>query len=304
MKFSHFQTVSLAILLCMGVFMFIGSPVAKAVTVPQYTQLENIPGAEGKNKSFPEYVTSIYNLGLWLVGISAMFMLSVGGFMYLTSAGNTSAAGSAKGVIKDALIGLVLGLSAWLILNTINPDLTTLNVSGLQTGTSVTPPPGGQAPAPPSGSTQEMANAIASSKLATSGSCHDTSGKQVSPASNINEVKQGQSMTACFHGCGASGQACSGKVSPSTAMLSAINNVNGNYTITSISGGSHAANYSAHYAGVAIDVVPVSTALRDAFIAQGATAHSGESGTYCEDKNGKDVPSCSSAADHIHVSFR
>ncbi len=177
MKLSRFHTLSLAILLCMGVFVFIGSPVAKAVTAPQYTQLENIPGAEGKNKSFPEYVTSIYNLGLWLVGISAMFMLSVGGFMYLTSAGNTSAAGSAKGVIKDALIGLVLGLFAWLILNTINPDLTTLNVSGLQTGTSVTPIPGGQAPSIPSvGASGQYTNSEAVAVLQSAGISVTSSG--------------------------------------------------------------------------------------------------------------------------------
>ena len=43
--------------------------------------------------------------------------------MYLTSAGNTSAMGNAKGVITDAIIGLVLAISAWFLLNFINPDL-------------------------------------------------------------------------------------------------------------------------------------------------------------------------------------
>lgn len=112
----------------------------------QYTQLENIPGYEGRNKTFPEYVVTIYNFALWIVGISAMFMLTVGGFMYLTSAGNTSSANTAKGLIKDALIGLVLGLSAWLIVNTINPDLTTMNVSGLTSGTPTPSAAGGNAP--------------------------------------------------------------------------------------------------------------------------------------------------------------
>lgn len=127
---------------------FLGSYHATfAADAVQYTQLENIPGYEGKEKTFPEYVVAIYNLALWLVGISAMFMLTVGGFMYLTSAGNTSSAGTAKGLIKDALIGLVLGLSAWLIVNTINPDLTTMNISGLTSGTATPTPAAGDAPA-------------------------------------------------------------------------------------------------------------------------------------------------------------
>lgn len=279
--------------------------VAPTGSTTQYTQLEAIPGA-APSKSFPEYVKSLYTLGLWIVGISAMFMLTVGGFMYLTSAGNTSAAGTAKGVIKDALIGLVLGLSAWLIVNTINPDLTTLNVSGLQTGTSTTPPVGGGAPAPvtpPSGTTQESANAIANSKLASTGECNDAGGVAVSPISNINEIKQGQPMTTCSNGCNASGgSACTGKVNPSAAMISAINDVNGNYKVTSISGGSHAAN-SAHYSGSAMDVTPASVALRDDFIAKGARPNNPDrSGTFCEDSAGNFVRDCV-GADHVHVRF-
>lgn len=148
MKVSRLFIASFAFFAVLGMLAFFNIGTVEAVEIPQYEQLENIPGSEGKNKTFPQYVVALYNLGLWIIGISAMFMLTVGGFMYLTSAGNTSAAGSAKGVIKDALIGLVLGLSAWLIVNTINPDLTTLNVSGLTTGTSVTPPAGGAAPPP------------------------------------------------------------------------------------------------------------------------------------------------------------
>ena len=290
-----------------GVLALFASPLFAATDIPQYQQLENIPGAEG-NKTFPEYVASIYNLGLWVIGISAMFMLTVGGFMYLTSAGNTSSANTAKGVIKDALIGLVLGLSAWLIVNTINPDLTTLNVSGVTEGTSVTPTPGGETPPTPvpSDTLQKAAEILSKSgKLAGNGSCRDGSGKSVSPISNINEVKNGQSMTKCFHGCDKGG-ACTGKVNPSNSMLNINNSISNTYKITSIAGGSHAGN-SAHYSGVAMDIVPSSgnksqwVALRDEFIAKGAAGHS-KSGTFCEDPSGNLRDDCS-GADHIHVIF-
>lgn len=130
-KASRKIIVMASIVFC-AVFMFIVAvPTVLAVDIPVYQQLENIPGADAKSTNFLDYVHSIYRLSLWIVGISAMFMISVGGFMYLTSAGNTSSAASAKGVIKDALIGLLLGLSAWLLLNTINPDLTKLDVQSL-----------------------------------------------------------------------------------------------------------------------------------------------------------------------------
>jgi hypothetical protein len=100
--------------------------------------LENVPGFEletgNATKNFPQYINSIYNLAVWIVGISALFMGTFGAFVYLTSAGNTSQVGKGKGIIKDALIGMVLLLSAWLILNTINPDLVNLNFSSLSSG--------------------------------------------------------------------------------------------------------------------------------------------------------------------------
>ncbi len=87
-----------------------------------YTPMEAIPGF-GSPTDFPSYVIAIYKFGLWTIGISALLMILLGGFMYLTSAGNASQTGKAKGVITDAIIGLVLALTSWLLLYTINPDL-------------------------------------------------------------------------------------------------------------------------------------------------------------------------------------
>jgi hypothetical protein len=49
--------------------------------------------------------------------------------MYMASAGNTSTAGNARGIIWDALLGIVAALGAYLILYVINPDLTKINLS-------------------------------------------------------------------------------------------------------------------------------------------------------------------------------
>ena len=49
--------------------------------------------------------------------------------MYMASAGNTSTASSARGIITDSLIGIIAAMGAYLILYVINPDLTKINIS-------------------------------------------------------------------------------------------------------------------------------------------------------------------------------
>lgn len=93
-----------------------------------YTPLEPIPGFSGAT-DFPAFIIALYKFGIWTVGIAALLMITIGGFMYLTSAGNTSKMDSAKGVITDALIGLIIALAAYLILYIINPDLVKVQIS-------------------------------------------------------------------------------------------------------------------------------------------------------------------------------
>jgi hypothetical protein len=106
-----------------------------------YPIMEGIPGIikAGEKPDFNQYVSGVYKFGLWAVGIAALLMLSIGAFMYLTSAGNNAAMGSAKGVIVDAIIGLILALVAWLLLNIINPDLVhPKGITGIAPTTSST----------------------------------------------------------------------------------------------------------------------------------------------------------------------
>lgn len=91
--------------------------------------MEEIPGF-GRPDSYELYILTIYKFGLWTVGISAMLMISVGAFMYITSAGNTSATGKAKGIIFDAIAGLILALTSYVLLYTINPELVTISGVG------------------------------------------------------------------------------------------------------------------------------------------------------------------------------
>ncbi|MDI6778048.1 MAG: pilin [Patescibacteria group bacterium] len=113
-----------------------------------YFNQEKIPGA-GQTGDFVEYIKQIIRFGFAAIGILALFMLSVGAYQYLMAAANLAKIESAKETISSALLGLVLGLTAFLILRTINPQLVNLQLSSSGggtggAGTAQTGTPGGK----------------------------------------------------------------------------------------------------------------------------------------------------------------
>ena len=80
-----------------------------------------------KATSIPDVLNAFFMMALSLGAILAMLRLVYAGYLYTSSDvwGNKS---SAKEVIRNAVVGLVMLLSVWLVLNTINPDLLNLNV--------------------------------------------------------------------------------------------------------------------------------------------------------------------------------
>lgn len=105
---------------------FLAPVLVFAAANTSYQPMEQIPGAaELTTGNFYEYIAGIYKFGIWGVGIAAFLMIIIGGFMYITSAGNTASMGKAKDVITDAVIGLLLAMLSWLLLYIINPDLVT-----------------------------------------------------------------------------------------------------------------------------------------------------------------------------------
>lgn len=290
------------------------APEAQAQTGLTYQLLEKIPGTSNLGSDLPGYVSALYKVALIVVTLSAVFMLSVGGFMYLTSAGNTAAMGTAKGIIFDSIIGLVIALSAWLILYIINPDLVKLSLTALPP-VAVTqgpaPTPAGIGTLPPQSSVELARQILANGNitLATSGDCRSVSGP-VTPRGNIQSVADGRRMAYCGPGANLCrtlpGDVCvDDYLRPSETMLRAIWTVGQSmsFTINSIAGGPHTPG-SAHYAGRAIDISsPISQALLDAFVAAGAVAPRGNAASMCE-RNGVNVGcAAGSGANHLHLVF-
>jgi len=87
-----------------------------------------------------DFVEYSYRWAILLGGLAAFFALVFAGFKYLTSVGDPSKMKDARERITAAILGLILLLSTFLILNTLNPELTTLHaptttVGGFSPGT-------------------------------------------------------------------------------------------------------------------------------------------------------------------------
>lgn len=72
------------------------------------------------------YIQGLYTYGLGIAGILATIVMMFGGVLWLTSQGNSQQVGEAKAWIGGATTGLLLLFCTFLIMNTVNPELTTL----------------------------------------------------------------------------------------------------------------------------------------------------------------------------------
>lgn len=83
--------------------------------------------------TLPELIKYIYLFAMGISGAVALTSMLIGAIRYISAAGNPSKMSDARDQIFSALLGVVILLSSYLILNTINPDLVnfTINTSGL-----------------------------------------------------------------------------------------------------------------------------------------------------------------------------
>ena len=76
---------------------------------------QEICGAKGE--ALPDMMKKIINAILMILGIIAVIMIIIGGIRYTTSNGDSSAIKSAKDTIMYAVIGLVVAILAFAIVN-------------------------------------------------------------------------------------------------------------------------------------------------------------------------------------------
>lgn len=95
-----------------------------AIQVSDYAPLTKIKGVtnSGLDRNVGDYLQLMFSWGIGIAIILSIITLIVAGLKYMTIESVTGKS-NAKEKIQAAIVGLLLALSSWLILNTINPQI-------------------------------------------------------------------------------------------------------------------------------------------------------------------------------------
>ncbi len=122
------KSVFFSILFFLFVFSFWGQPAfGQAPARPleiQYPSFPQTPPPQTVETPVAEYVKYLYYFFIFTAGFFALGALVYASFRYVTSAGSPEAMKDARDQISAALLGALILVSSWIILNQINPQLT------------------------------------------------------------------------------------------------------------------------------------------------------------------------------------
>jgi len=116
-KLSTTQVVNIAAIVL--VFVIGLAPVAFA----QFTQPSSAGTGLPNDTSISGFIMKIINIALAVAGLIAVLFLIIGGFRYITSAGNEETAEQAKKIITNAIIGVVVIILSFVIVRVISNAL-------------------------------------------------------------------------------------------------------------------------------------------------------------------------------------
>ncbi len=83
------------------------------------------------NTLLANYIKALFVYFIWVVGVIAVVMIVYGGIRWVAAAGNPGRIKEARDIIDNAVIGVIIGLVSFVLLNTINPRLTKLSLPGV-----------------------------------------------------------------------------------------------------------------------------------------------------------------------------
>ncbi len=84
-----------------------------------------------KDATAAEFIVYFFNLAVAIGGFIAVIVIISAGIDYITAKGEPAKIESAKGKIKNTLLGVVILLGSYMILNIINPSLSTIKINEL-----------------------------------------------------------------------------------------------------------------------------------------------------------------------------
>ena len=118
------------LLIILTSYLLLPTPIPVLAQQTEYQLLAPLPGyvqnTTGNKTNASLYITGIFTLIIAIAGLLAVIAIIFGGIKYMSTDAFTGKS-EAKATIEHAIWGLLLAVSAWLILNTINPNLVNFN---------------------------------------------------------------------------------------------------------------------------------------------------------------------------------
>ena len=116
--------ISIAIMTCavFGASVLSTASLSGSVSAQVSKGIDTATTSEMKGKSIDGdkgLIKTVVNVLLWAVGILSVIMIIFSGFRYITSAGDTSKTKSARSTLIYSVVGLIVAIMAWAIVNMV-----------------------------------------------------------------------------------------------------------------------------------------------------------------------------------------
>jgi hypothetical protein len=117
----------LALLVVLGSFLFVTAALALETAWPKSpfpNGIDIMQLEKDKKLNLGEFIKYLYEWGIALGGVATFVAFVIAGFQYIISVGNPQMMKDSMDRVKSAIFGLILLLSSFVLLKTINPELT------------------------------------------------------------------------------------------------------------------------------------------------------------------------------------
>lgn len=116
--------ISIAIMTCavFGTSVLSTASLSGSVSAQVSKGIDTATTSEMKGKSIDGdkgLIKTVVNVLLWAVGILSVIMIIFSGFRYITSAGDASKTKSARSTLIYSVVGLIVAIMAWAIINMV-----------------------------------------------------------------------------------------------------------------------------------------------------------------------------------------
>lgn len=108
-----------------------------------YVPLEGSVTGGQNVANFGDYLKRVYEIGITITIVLAVLYLVIGGFGYMTSSTSITDKEGAKSKMTNAILGLLLALLSYVILNTVSPQFTKFSLNISEVGKSFNTVPAG-----------------------------------------------------------------------------------------------------------------------------------------------------------------